>query len=196
MIIIQETLVSEELFSRAFACDLHACKGACCVEGDEGAFLEENDLPRLRRIFPKIKHFLTKAGIQSIEKQGYAVRNAEGILKTPLIGGGPCAYICYENGIALCGIEKAQRAGVIRWKKPLSCHLYPVRITKVGPYDALNYERWHICNPACKNGKSLHMPVFRFVKDALIRKYGKSYYEAMEATHAHLEKQKDEKQKS
>lgn len=188
MIVIQQTLVSDEIFEKLFVCNLNACKGACCVEGDEGAFVDEKEKKQFEKVYPEVKKYLTKEGIKAIEKQGYYITNDEGVLKTPLMKGGPCAYTIYENGIALCGIEKAYRDGKIKWKKPISCHLYPIRISKVGEYDALNYERWNICKPACKNGKELGVPVFRFVKDALIRKYGKSYYEAMEATYEYKTK--------
>lgn len=182
MIIIEEVLISDDVMDKAFVCNLDACKGACCVEGDEGAILEEKELPILENIYPQVKEFITPEGREAIEKQGYYIRNAEGEYKTPLINNGPCAYIYYDNKIALCGIEKAYREGKIDWQKPVSCHLYPIRIEKIGELEALNYERWNICNPACKNGKKLQVPVFRFVKDALIRKYGSEFYDAMEAT--------------
>jgi hypothetical protein len=185
MIVIQQTLVSDELFDKAFVCDLQACKGACCVEGDEGAFVEEKEKKQFAKVYPAVKPYLTKEGIQAIEKQGYYITNEQGLLKTPLMKGGPCAYTIYESGIALCGIERAYRDGKVKWKKPISCHLYPIRISKVGEFDALNYERWNICKPACKNGKALGVPIFRFLKEALVRKYGKAYYAAMEATYAY-----------
>ncbi|MBC8047461.1 MAG: DUF3109 family protein [Fimbriimonadaceae bacterium] len=188
MIIIQQTLVSDEVMDNDFVCNLNACKGGCCVEGDEGALLEESEIKMLEKVYPKVKPYLTKDGIKAIEKQGYYITNKEGELKTPLINNGPCAYIYYNEGVALCGIEKAYREKKIKWQKPISCHLYPIRITKVGEYDALNYERWKICRPACKNGKELNVPVFRFVKDALIRKYGKEYYRDMEATYEYRNK--------
>lgn len=189
MIIIQETLVSDDIFDKEFVCNLDACKGACCVEGDEGAYLEKEETKILKRIYPKIKDYLTKEGIKAIEKQGYYVTNEDGELKTPLINSGPCAYINYENGIAICGIEKAYYDKKVKWKKPVSCHLYPIRISKVNGNDALNYERWKICKPACTHGKELNVPVFRFVKDAIIRKYGAEYYEAMEATYEYRRKE-------
>lgn len=182
MVIIDEILVSDDIFDKEFVCNLNACKGACCVEGDEGAILEKAELPVLEDIYPRVQSYLTPEGREAIEKQGYHIQNKQGEYKTPLINDGPCAYIYYENGIALCGIEKAYREGKINWQKPVSCHLYPIRIEKVGGYDALNYERWSICNPACKMGKQLHIPIFRFVKDAIIRKYGTAFYDAMEAT--------------
>ena len=183
MIIIEEVLISDDIFDKEFVCNLDACKGACCVEGDEGAILENSELSILKKIYPQVQEYITPEGRDAIEKQGYYIQNKEGEYKTPLINNGPCAYIYYDNGIALCGIEKAFREGKINWQKPVSCHLYPIRIEKVGEHDALNYERWNICNPACKQGKKLNVPIFRFVKDAIIRKYGASFYEAMEATY-------------
>lgn len=190
MIIIQQTLISEDIFEKQFVCDLNACKGACCVEGDEGAFVDPSEKKKLEQVYPAVKPYLTKEGIKAIEKQGYYITNDEGILKTPLMNGGPCAYTIFENGIALCGIEKAYREKKIKWPKPVSCHLYPIRISKVGEFDALNYEKWNICKPACKNGKTLGVPIFRFVKDAIIRKYGKEYYEAMEAAFEYMQNEK------
>lgn len=189
MIIIQQTLVSDDILDKQFACNLEACHGACCVEGDEGAFVEAEERKMLQKVFPKVKPYLTPEGIDALEKQGLWVLNNEGVLKTPLMKNGPCAYTIWENGIALCGIEKAYNDKKISWQKPISCHLYPIRISKVGEYEALNYERWDICKPACKKGKSLGIPVFRFVKTALIRKYGEAYYEALEATYVYKQEE-------
>ncbi|MBC8172382.1 MAG: DUF3109 family protein [Chitinophagales bacterium] len=190
MIIIQEIMISDEILDNYFVCNLNACKGACCVEGDEGAYVEESEKKMLKKIYPKVKEYLTKEGIKAIEKQGYYITNNEGVLKTPLMNGGPCAYTYYDGGVALCGIEKAFRDGKIKWQKPVSCHLYPIRISKVGNYEALNYERWNICKPACKNGKELGVPIFKFVKTALIRKYGQDFYDALDATYEYRMKNK------
>jgi len=189
MIIIHQTLVSEDILDKEFVCNLSACKGACCVQGDEGAFVEEDEKKMLKKVYPAVKKYLTKDGIDAIEKQGYWVTNDEGVIKTPLMKNGPCAYTIWEKGVALCGIEKAFLDKKVKWQKPVSCHLYPIRITKVGAFDALNYEKWSICKPACKNGKELGVPIFRFVKTALIRKYGEDYYEALEATYQYREAQ-------
>jgi hypothetical protein len=134
-----------------------------------------------------VKDYITQAGRDAIGNQGTHIINNEGEYKTPLVDNGPCAYVTYQEGVALCGIESAFRDGKLDWPKPVSCHLYPIRIQDVGGYDALNYEKWNICSPACKQGKAAHMPVFRFVKDALIRKYGTSFYEALEATFTYRE---------
>ena len=190
MIVIQQTLVSEDILDKEFVCNLNACMGACCVEGDEGAFVDEDEKKMLKKVYPIVKEYLTKEGIDAIEKQGYWVTNDEGVLKTPLMKDGPCAYTIWEKGIALCGIEKAFLDKKVKWQKPVCCHLYPIRISKVGEFDALNYEKWNICKPACKNGKELGVPIFRFVKTALIRKYGEEYYEALEATYAYKQTDK------
>jgi hypothetical protein len=174
-------LLSEDLFNKQFVCNIDACKGACCWEGDFGAPLEEGEQNILQDIYPSIKSYLTRAGIDAIETQGVAIVDDENELSTTLIDGGPCAYINYtENGTAYCGIEKANLDGVIDWKKPISCHLYPIRIKKLPDYDALNYDKWDICSDACVLGEELKVPVYRFLKDALIRKYGEDFYVKLE----------------
>jgi len=186
-------LLSEDLFDKNFVCNLDACKGACCWEGDYGAPLEEDELPILQDIYPDIKSYLTKAGIAAIEEQGVAIVDEEEELSTTLIEGGPCAYINYDNeGTAYCAIEKANKDGVIDWRKPISCHLYPIRIKKLPDYDALNYDKWDICSAACSLGEELKVPVYRFLKDALIRKYGEDFYVKLEDMANFHEEHKDE----
>ncbi len=180
---IGKTLVSEELFSEQFHCNLEACKGACCVEGDSGAPLLEHEAKILNEILPKIKPFLSETGWQAIEEQGSSVVDRDGDLVTPLNQGAECAYVVFENGKALCGIEKAWKAGVIDFQKPVSCHLYPIRIGEYVSFDAVNYNRWEICSPACELGKALKMPVFRFVREALIRRYGLPWFQELESTY-------------
>ncbi|HEY0262464.1 MAG TPA: DUF3109 family protein [Chitinophagales bacterium] len=182
MIVIDDKIVSEDLLDENFVCDLNACKGACCVQGDSGAPLEEKELEILDSIYEKVKPYLTPQGISVLEKEKYTIDPEDGSVGTPLIENGPCAYIIYdEKGIAGCGIEKAYLDGKIKFQKPVSCHLYPVRITKHATFDAVNYERWSICKAACKNGNKLKVPVFRFVKAPLIRKYGEEFYSVLEA---------------
>jgi hypothetical protein len=181
MIPIGKTLVSDEVISNRFVCDLKKCKGACCIEGESGAPLEKEELKLIEESYPAVKPFLTADGIKAIEEKGLYLIDDDGDFVTPLIGeGGACAFTVFENGIAACGIEKAYNEGKIPFRKPVSCHLYPVRITAYKNYDALNYHEWEICSPACKLGKKLSVPVFRFVKDALIRKYGQAWYDELE----------------
>lgn len=184
MIIVQDKLVSDELVEEQFICNLSACKGACCWEGDSGAPLEKAELPILESIFDKIKPFLSPAGIQAIEEQGeYLWYDEAEEFGTPLVGNGPCAYMTLDaSGIAQCGIEQAHRAGVIDFKKPISCHLYPVRIEKneESGFEALNYHRWDICSAACTLGQKEQVPVYQFLREALIRKYGADFYEELD----------------
>ncbi|MCC7244644.1 MAG: DUF3109 family protein [Saprospiraceae bacterium] len=184
MIIIQDKLVSDEIVEEKFVCQLSACKGACCWEGDAGAPLENEELPILLDIFPKIKSFLSPAGIAAIEAQGTHVwfENTQSN-GTTLIDNGPCAYMTYDAlGIAKCGIEQACKAGVIDFLKPISCHLYPIRVEKneQRAFEALNYDRWDICSAACSLGEKEQVPVYRFVKDAIIRHYGQDFYDELD----------------
>jgi hypothetical protein len=186
MIAIEHTLVSDDILKEAFVCDLNKCKGACCVAGDAGAPLREDELPILEAIFEKVKPFLSAAGIKAIEEQGTYVKDEDDEYVTPLINGAECAYTVFENGIAACGIEKAHKAGVIDYKKPISCHLYPIRISEHEGFDAVNYHKWSVCSDACALGKSLKVPVYQFLKDPIIRKYGVDYYEQLQAAANYL----------
>lgn len=183
MIIIQDKLVSDALVTEQFACNLSACKGACCWEGDAGAPLEAEELPVLDRIFPVIRPYLSPAGIAAIEQQGCYTRY-DGEWGTPLIDNGPCAYMTLgPGGVAQCGIEMAWKAGAIDFQKPISCHLYPVRVRKneaLG-FEVLNYDQWSICSAACARGAAERIRVFEFVRGALVRRYGEAFYEELEA---------------
>ncbi len=183
MIQIDDKLISDEIFSEEFVCNLTQCKGACCVEGDAGAPLNADELPVLEEIFPKIKKYLRPEGIAAIEAQGTHVIDIDGDFVTPLVGGKECAYVIYtDNGITKCGIEKAYEDGVIDYQKPISCHLYPIRITEYQDFSALNYDRWPICNDACTLGRELQVKVYQFLKTPLIRKYGEDWYNELCAT--------------
>jgi hypothetical protein len=181
MIEIGKTLVSEELFKRKFVCDLNACKGACCVEGDSGAPLEKEEMQFLDADYEKIKPFMRAEGIAAVEAQGkYVVDPYDGDDVTPLVNNRECAYVSFnEQGVALCAIEQAHAAGKTKFKKPISCHLYPVRTKKYRSFEAVNYDEWDICAPACACGDKLDVPVFKFAKDALIRKYGQDWYDEL-----------------
>lgn len=187
MFAIQHCLVSDELLERKFVCDLNACKGACCVEGDGGAPLTEKEAITLEEIYEDVKPYLTKKGIEAIEEQGSSIKENNGELSTPLVGNKECAYVVFESdGLASCGIEKAWKAGKINFQKPVSCHLYPVRITEYEGFDAVNYHEWSICKPACSCGTKLNVPVYRFLKDALIRKYGLDWYTELDTIFSQL----------
>ncbi|ADQ82770.1 DUF3109 family protein [Riemerella anatipestifer] len=180
MIQIEDKLISEDLFSEEFVCNLSKCKGACCIEGDAGAPLEQSEIKILEDIYPKIKSYLRPEGIKAIEEQGTSVEDFEGDLVTPLIDNRDCAYVIFdENGITKCGIEKAYEEGAIDWPKPISCHLYPIRITEYSTFTAFNYHEWKICSDACALGKELKVPVYKFLKTPLIRKYGEGFYQTL-----------------
>lgn len=181
MILVGNTVLSDDIKEKFFVCDLEACKGACCVEGDAGAPLEEEETKILEEIYPVVKDYITPEGQKVIEEKGVWVIDSDGDKGTPTIGDNKeCAYALYdEKGILKCGIEQAYLDGKVSWKKPISCHMYPIRITKYDQFDALNYDRWHICDPACQLGNSLQVPIYKFLKDALIRKYGEAWYEEL-----------------
>ena len=184
MLIVQEKFVHEDIIEEHFLCDLNACKGACCWKGDFGAPLEKSELATLEKIYDEVKPFLTEAGIKAIEEEGvftYNTHHKE--FSTPLIENAACAYIAYEeNGTAKCGIEKAYEAGKTDFKKPISCHLYPIRVNHETNviFEALEYDEWEICSAACALGKKEKLPLYKFLKEALIRKYGEAFYEELE----------------
>lgn len=176
-----KTIISEDIIEKDFICNLSACKGACCIDGDAGAPLEKTEAEILESIYPKVKPFLRNKGIKAIEEQGTSIVSSEGEIETPLINGGDCAYVFFdEKNVALCGIEEAYNQGEIKWKKPISCHLYPVRVKNYSEFSAVNYHQWHICDDACTLGKELQVPVYKFVKEALIRKFGENWYMELE----------------
>lgn len=189
MIIVQDKLVSDDVVQEQFICNLDACKGACCWEGDSGAPLEKAELSVLDDIFETVKPYLSPAGIAAIEKQGkYIFYEEAKEWGTTLVDNGPCAYMTLENGVAQCGIERAWRDGKVEFRKPISCQLYPIRVEKneeVG-FEALNYDRWDICSAACEKGKKEQVAVYQFLKDAIIRKYGEDFYEELDAAAQYL----------
>ncbi|WP_124640196.1 DUF3109 family protein [Amniculibacterium aquaticum] len=178
MIQIEDKLISEDIFSEEFVCNLSKCKGACCVEGDIGAPLEKEETKILDDIYEKIKPYLTREGIKAIEEQGtWEIDPSDGDFVTPMVENRECVYVTFdEKGITKCGIEKAYEDGVIDWQKPISCHLYPIRVQKYSTFTALNYHEWSICSDACALGKELQVPVYKFLKTPLIRKFGEDFF--------------------
>lgn len=180
MIQIDNKLISEDIFSEDFVCNISKCKGICCVEGDAGAPLEEEETKILEEIYPKIKHYLRPEGIKAIEEQYTHTVDFEGDLVTPLVNNAECAYVIFdENGYTKCGIERAYEDGVIDWQKPISCALYPIRVTEYSGFSAINYHEWDVCSDACVLGKELKVKVYKFLKKPLIRKYGEEFYETL-----------------
>jgi len=178
---IEKTLISEEIIENDFVCNLSACKGACCVDGQSGAPLEDEETNILDTIFEQVKPFLRPEGVSVIEEQGTFIKGDDGEWETPLVNNSECAYVIFSSdGVTKCGLEAAYNAGATQWKKPVSCHMYPIRIKEYSEFTAVNYHKWAICDPACSLGAELKVPIYKFVKEALIRKFGKEWYSELE----------------
>lgn len=177
---VGNAIVSDEIIENEFVCNLSACKGQCCVDGDAGAPLDKEETTILDQIYDKVKPYLRQEGIASIENQGKWIIGEDGDFETPLVNGSECAYVIFDGKTALCAIEQAYNEGVVDYKKPISCHLYPIRIKEYSQFSAVNYHHWHICDDACSLGKELEVPVYKFLKGPLIRKFGEDWYEELE----------------
>jgi Protein of unknown function (DUF3109) len=182
LIAIDNILVSDQVIEEQFVCDLLKCKGGCCEDGDAGAPLEKEEMDHLNNVYETVKPYLTAAGIKEIESRGRYNYDVEFGWVTPTINGKMCAYGFNDaKGIIKCGIEQAYYDGKTTWKKPISCHLYPIKTNKTRTHEIVNYEpRETMCRPACVQGKRLKVPVYIFLKEALIRKYGNDFYQALE----------------
>ena len=192
MIKINGTLVSLDLLEENFTCDLEKCKGACCVQGESGAPLQPEELEKLKEIYNVVKDYLQPENRKEIEQKGVYYTDADGEPVTQLKNGKECAYTIFENGIARCGIEKAYNDGKIDFRKPVSCHLYPVRVRKYKDYDAVNYDKWSICKPAIALGNKLNTPVYQFTRESLIRRFGLPWLEELEYTAEEYKKEKNQ----
>lgn len=193
---IGKTLVSEDILDHNFTCNLSACKGQCCVAGEAGAPVTKEESKKIEDLYDKIKPYMRPEGIEAIEKQGNTVQSAfdEHELETPLVNGKECAYVRFDDkGTALCSIESAYRDEKIDFKKPLSCALYPIRIQKLSSFEAVNYDRWDICSPACSLGNELKVPVYVFAKASLIEKFGENWFTELELVAKEYKKFKKEK---
>ena len=186
MIQIRNKIISIELFTTFFICDPDRCLGNCCVYGDSGAPLDDLETGILEDNSAILLRYISPEGRDVIKKYGPWVTDHEGDKVTPLIDGKECVYAIFENGVARCGIEKAYYENAISFRKPVSCHLYPVRISKLGENIALNYHHWHICEPARELGKAKGMPVFRFLREAIVRVWGVSFYEELEIVYKEM----------
>lgn len=195
MLIIENTLITEELAECKFCCDCIICKGICCVEGDAGAPLEEEEIKILTKSIKEIYKFITPEGIESIEQQGVFVLDPEGKKVTPLINGKECAFVVYKNGIANCAIEIAYRKKKISFQKPISCHLYPVRTIDYSDFHSVNYHQWHICKTALKKGEKEGIYLYEFLKIPLIRKFGKAWYEELVKISKYMQDKKKQSKK-
>jgi len=179
MLEIGNTIISLDILEKQFLCDLLKCKGACCVEGDSGAPVTEEEVKAIEEAYPEVQPYLSKSHQDEIKTQGFAVVDFEGDLVTPLVENRQCVYTYEEKGILKCGIEKAFLDGKIKFRKPVSCHLFPIRITKYKRFDAVNYQQIDICKPGRQCGKSAKLPLYVFLKEPLIRQYGEEWYEQL-----------------
>ena len=178
MLIVEDVLVSDELIDKCFCCDLAACKGMCCVEGDAGAPLCPDEVGDISEYYPIFKKYMTEEGIAVVEAAGEPVTlNDWGEFETPLVRSDQaCVFVCREGETAMCAIEKAFLKGEIPYRKPISCYLYPARASKVGKYTALNFHHWDICACARAKGDTIGLPAYRFLKEPLIRRFGEEWY--------------------
>ena len=189
MIQIDDKIISLDILEKHFLCDLNSCQGSCCVEGDSGAPLEKEEANEIQKLLSSIKPVMSGEGVEAVNHHGISVYDADGDLTTPLINNEQCAFVVFEKGIAKCSIEKAYNAKKIKFKKPISCHLFPIRVTNYKGFQALNYEKIKICNSACELGKKSKVPMYVFLKEALIRKYGEKFYnDILESAKQILEK--------
>ena len=190
MIVINNKLVSDEIIEEQFVCDLNKCKGGCCVDGDAGAPLSKEELVHLNEVYDAVLPYLDEENKNELQRQGRYVYDDEFGWVTPTIQSKVCVYgITDPNGIVKCGIEQAYNDGKVSWKKPISCHLFPIRVqlSKNKETEYVNYEpREDLCSAACSLGKKLKVPVYVFLKDALVRKYGIEFYETLDATAKHV----------
>lgn len=192
MIEIGRTLISLDIFEKQFLCDILKCKGACCIEGDSGAPLTNEEAEIIERDYSAFENLLPKKHKKEIEKQGFSLIDSDGDLVTPLVNNRQCAYSFYdERGILKCAIEKAHFDGKTKFRKPVSCHLFPIRITEYKRYDAINYEKLDICKPGRECGVSEKLPIYKFLKEPLIRQYGEEWYKDVEIAAEHLANSKN-----
>lgn len=190
MIQIDDTIISIDCLSEKFCCDLDACAGTCCIEGDAGAPIDLDEVEQLEAALPIVWNDLSASAQTVIDKQGVVYTDEEGDLVTSIVNGKDCVFTCYdEKGCCFCALEKAYRAGKTDFYKPLSCHLYPIRLKKIGDMTALNYHRWDVCKAAVCKGEQLNLPVYRFLKEPLIRRFGEAWYDELEKAVEELKEQ-------
>ena len=189
MVQIDDVVVSLDVFREKFICNLDACKGQCCIEGDAGAPLEEEEVAELEKVLPVIWDQLSPQAREIIDRQGVCYTDQDGDLVTSIVNGKDCVFTCYdEKGCCYCAIEKAYRDGKVDFYKPVSCHLYPIRVGNYGFYKAVNYHRWDVCKAAVILGQKENVPVYKFLKEPLIRKFGEAWYNEMESVAEELRK--------
>jgi hypothetical protein len=190
MIEIDDKIISTDILRECFACDLGKCKGICCVEGDAGAPLEIDEVDILEEEYENYAPYMTEQGRREVERQGFMVVDSDGDYTTPLVDNAACAYAFEENGVTFCAIERAYREGKCSFLKPISCHLYPIRVVQFrnGSY-GLNYHRWAVCKSAVECGKKIGLPVYKALKEPIIRRFGESFYKSLECAEQMIKEQ-------
>ena len=178
MIVLEHTVLSDDIAEKEFVCDLVKCKGACCSEGDYGAPLDTEELDVMAAALETVRPYMSAAGIKAVEKQGHYTTDPDGDFCTPLVDGNECAYAIKDPKSKQwkCTFELAWKDGKLDFRKPISCQLYPIRVTKKDHYHLLNYHRWYLCSPACDKGAALKVPIYQFLKEPLTRAYGAEWY--------------------
>lgn len=188
---IGDKVVSTQIFERKFVCDLNACKGACCIEGDAGAPLTEEEVSILEDNLEAIKPYMREEGLKAIDEQGVFYMDQDNEPVTTLVNDAECAFVFFdEKGITKCSIEQAHLDGKLDFKKPISCHLYPIRVKQFNEFKALNYDTWSICSDACTLGEKLGVPVYQFLKEPIIRAFGEGFYTELEIVDKEVSKSK------
>ena len=194
LIEVKDKVVSTLLFENKFVCDLNACKGACCIEGDSGAPIKLEEIDILEEDLEKIKPYMRQEGIDAVEKTGvFYMDRWDNEPVTTLVNGKECAFVYFdENNITKCAIEQAHKDGKTEFKKPISCHLYPIRVQKYTDFQALNYSEWDICKPACECGSKLDVKVYKFLREPIVRAFGQEFFDELELINSELEKKNDD----
>jgi hypothetical protein len=194
MIEIDDKIISLDIFEKKFVCDLNACKGACCIKGDSGAPLTMDEIDIIEEELENIKPYMRPEGIEVVNKTGVFYMDDDNEPVTTLVNNAECVFVFFdENNTAKCSIEKAQAEGKIAFKKPISCHLYPIRVAKLRKYEAINYNKWDICKPACECGAKLDVKVYQFLKEPIIRKWGADFFDELKNIDQSLEDNKNSK---
>ncbi len=184
MLKIEDKIISDELFEKKFVCDLQKCKGGCCVEGDSGAPLKSMEIKEITKNLSIIKSEMSAKGLNAIKKNDFHYVDSDGDKVTKLVDGKECVFVVFDkNNIAKCSIESAYRKNKINFNKPISCHLYPVRVKEYDSFIAVNVDSWHVCKPACECGTELNVPVFKFLKDAIVRSWGLDFFNHLDSVY-------------
>ena len=184
MVEIEDKIISDELFEKKFVCDLQKCKGGCCVKGDSGAPLNSSEVESIAKDLSIIKSEMSPKSIEALNNNDFHYIDSDGDKVTNLVNGKECVFVVFDkNNIAKCSIESAYRKKKINFNKPISCHLYPIRVKKYDSFTAINIDSWHVCKPACQCGIELNVPVFRFLKDAIVRSWGLEFFNQLDLVH-------------